>query len=351
MTSPPPEVLARYRGFERAAARPYGRGLINDTFLLDGEAGRCVLQRLHPVFGPAVHHDIEAVTRHLARKGMVTPRLIPADDGALWVERPTPERVEVWRAQTFVPDLVTHDRPARDEDVAEAGALVGRFHRAVADLEHEYRFTRPGVHDTRAHLAALTKSVEKGRAHALYDRVAPLADEIAGAAEALPDLGAFRKRHAHGDLKLSNLLFDAEGRGVCLVDLDTVGRMALPFELGDALRSWCNPSGEDATDCAVSVERVGLAVTGYAREAGRVVDRAEAEVLVDGLATICAELAARFAADALDERYFGWDPSRHPTRGAHNLVRALGQWSLARSVIARQRELRARVAAAFGAAR
>lgn len=349
MTVPPAEVLARYAGFESAAARPYGRGLINDTFLLEGPAGRCVLQRLHPVFGAAVHHDIEAVTAHLARNGMVTPRLIPTRDGALWVERPTPERTEVWRAQTFLPDLRTYDRLARDDHAAAAGALVGRFHRALRGLEHEYRFVRAGVHDTQGHLATLAAAVEASSGHRLYEEVAPLAEAILAAGRALPDLTGLPRRHSHGDLKLSNLLFDERREGVCLVDLDTVGRMNLAFELGDALRSWCNPSGEDATDCAISAERVGLAVAGYASAARDLVDPAEAESLVDGLATICVELAARFAADALLERYFGWDPSRHPSRGAHNLVRARGQWSLARSVLADRAGLDARVAAAMAA--
>ena len=347
MSAPPAEVLARYAGFEAAAARPYGRGLINDTFLLEAPAGRCVLQRLHPVFGPAVHHDIAAVTEHLAARGMVTPRLVPTRDGALWVERPTEARVEVWRAQTFLPDLVTRDRLETDAQAFAAGALVGRFHGALRDLAHEYRFVRAGVHDTAAHLATLAAAVESSAGHRLYEQVAPLAESILAAGRALPDLGALPRRHSHGDLKLSNLLFDARGEGVCLVDLDTLGRMNLAFELGDALRSWCNPAGEDATDCAVSPERVGLAVSGYASAARHLVEPVEAEAIVDGLATICVELAARFAADALLERYFGWDPSRHPSRGAHNLVRAQGQWSLARSVLGDRAGLEARVAAAL----
>jgi Ser/Thr protein kinase RdoA (MazF antagonist) len=347
VTQPPAEVLAAYAGFESATARPYGRGLINDTFLLASPAGRCVLQRLHPVFGPEVHHDIEAVTAHLARKGVVTPRLIPTRDGALWVERPGDGRAEVWRAQTFVPDLDTYDRLATDAHAHAAGALVGRFHRALSDLEHEYRFVRAGVHDTPAHLAALAAAVAASPGHRLYEAVAPLADDILAAGRALPDLAALPRRHAHGDLKLSNLLFDASLQGVCLVDLDTVGRMSLAFELGDALRSWCNPAGEDDTDCAISAERVGLAVSGYASAARGLVAPEEAASLVDGLATICVELAARFAADALRERYFGWDPTRHPSRGAHNLVRARGQWSLARSVLRDRAALQARVDAAL----
>jgi hypothetical protein len=41
-------------------------------------------------------------------------------------------------------------------------------------------------------------------------------------------------------------------------------------------------------------------------------------------------LAARFAADALDESYFAWDPQRFASRGEHNRVRAAGQLSFYR---------------------
>jgi hypothetical protein len=43
---------------------------------------------------------------------------------------------------------------------------------------------------------------------------------------------------------------------------------------------------------------------------------------------VSLELAAPFAEDALRESYFGWDATRFPGRGEHNLHRARGQWSL-----------------------
>ena len=54
--------------------RPLGDGLINETFLVElaAPAGpvRAVLQRVNPLFGIAVHDDIEAITTHLAHKGI-----------------------------------------------------------------------------------------------------------------------------------------------------------------------------------------------------------------------------------------------------------------------------------------
>ena len=44
--------------------------------------------------------------------------------------------------------------------------------------------------------------------------------------------------------------------------------------------------------------------------------------------------ATRFAADTLNESYFGWDQTRHPSAGHHNLVRAKGQWALHKATVA-----------------
>ena len=64
------------------------------------------------------------------------------------------------------------------------------------------------------------------------------------------------------------------------------------------------------------------------------------------MVTISTELAMRFAADALNESYFGWNAERFPSRGDHNLVRAQGQANLARAVGLVRREAERRVVAA-----
>ena len=64
----------------------------------------------------------------------------------------------------------------------------------------------------------------------------------------------------------------------------------------------------------------------------------ERAALLHGVEWICLELAARFAADALNESYFGWDRQRYARAGDHNLARARGQRELAREVVATRRE-------------
>ena len=328
--TPTPEILAAWPQFDGATVRPFGTGLINHTFLVERGASRWVLQKLHRVFGAVVNEDIDAVTRHLEQRQVVTPRVLPARDGRLWAD--DGEDGRPWRVLSFV-DGSSVDVVDSAERAREAGRLVGRFHGALADFSYEYRHVRAGVHDTERHLAVLHKAVADHRSHRLYERVAPVAEALLRSAKALPDFSKHPKRHAHGDLKISNLLFDAKGRGLCLVDLDTVARMPWPHEMGDALRSWCNPAGEDGGDrIGIDLSIFTAAVEGYAASAKALTPAEDHERLVQGVATICLELSARFLADALNESYFGWDRNRFPARGEHNLHRGLGQWALAQSV-------------------
>ena len=96
--TPPAAVLEAFN----LAASPVERatsGLINPTWYVSSKRGaELVLQRVNPIFPPAVNLDIAAVTEHLARKGAVTPRLVPTQAGALWLEH----EGAVWRVLTRI---------------------------------------------------------------------------------------------------------------------------------------------------------------------------------------------------------------------------------------------------------
>jgi Ser/Thr protein kinase RdoA (MazF antagonist) len=219
----------------------------------------------------------------------------------------------------------------RDPRLArEAGLLVGRWHAATATLQHDFAFSRPGAHDTERHLRFLSDAVRECAGHRLIGAVAPLADELTERWASWDGRLDGPARIAHGDLKISNLRFDEAGVGLCLLDLDTMGRLPLDIELGDAWRSWCNRAGEDRADAQLDLELFAASADGYL--AAHPLQPEEKEALVPGIERIALELAARFAADALREVYFGWNPAVAATRGEHNLLRAHGQASLARAL-------------------
>ena len=305
-----------------------------------------VLQRLHAVFGPSVHVDIQAVTTHLVARGLTTPRLVPTTRGELWVCDESQGSGHVWRALTFVEGLNVHS--SRDPAWLEGAAvLLGTFHRALADLDHVFVHERP-IHDTPRHIANLRAALATPGA-ATDDEARELCERVLAHVESVRlDYSALPRRLIHGDPKLSNVMFEADGsgRGRCMIDLDTVGRGYLAYELGDALRSWCNPGGEDQSSASVDLAAFGAVMRGYTRACPADVSAAELASTVDGLETVSAELASRFATDAIMDAYFGWDATRFASRRDHNVLRARGQLALSLSVRARRAALDAELSSA-----
>lgn len=335
----PSPVLSAF-GAESAEIERIPVGLINRTYRVRTPSRDLVVQKLHPIFGPEVNRDIDAITKHLQAHGMVTPRVVPTATGALWVEH----EGEVWRALTFLEGR-TLDSISSPQIAREAGALVGRFHRATASLVHRFEFGRSGVHDTPHHLTKLRLALHGTDPH--VSATEPVAQAILEHAERLETLPELPQRLIHGDLKFSNLLFDDElANGIALLDLDTMAQGILAHEMGDAFRSWCNPSGENIEASRFDPEIFAFAVSGWAHEIGPI-SKIEQDTLVLGTETIALELACRFAVDAVEDHYFGWDAQRFESRHAHNLTRARSQLSLANSIRTQRRALVAIVHQAF----
>lgn len=337
------QILAEY-GLRLAELSPLGNGLINQTWRVDvPQSGRYVLQRVNDVFSPAVNGDIDLLTRHLEAGGESTCRLVPTQDGDLWVANAAGN----WRLLTWV-DGISHDSFKNPQQAVSAGMLLARFHQSVDGLEHEFATQRPGVHDTLKHLAFLRETLDERTEHPQYAVIEPLGRRILLAADALPQLPHTRDRVVHGDPKINNILFRRNAdEAVCLVDLDTITRMPLPLELGDAMRSWCNPASEDNSYGEFSTALFQHAMAGYAEVARDWIEEYEWRSIVDATQTILVELAARFCADALNEAYFGWNPEQFGSRSEHNQVRAAGQLTVAESLVAQQPHLETILHSAF----
>jgi Ser/Thr protein kinase RdoA (MazF antagonist) len=254
----------------------------------------------------------------------------------------------VWRVITRI-DGVCRDALETPAQARAAGQLVAEFHRAVSDLEHSFQNKRLGVHDTPRHLHILREALVEHRGHRHFDVIEPLADRVLEAAAGLPPLPTSRDRIVHGDPKISNLMFahDAD-RALCLIDLDTLSHMPVALELGDALRSWCNPATEDAASARFVRPFFDAAIVGYAEAARGFLTPPEWSAIPRGALTITVELAARFCADALRESYFGWNRARYESASAHNQARVRGQLLLADGIRAELDELQDFTAKAFG---
>ncbi len=340
MTADVPRAVRDAYALDGATLTPIASGWINRTLLVtrpsaEGEA-RAILQRLHPVFRGEVNVDIDACTARLASRGVPTPRVVPASGGALWVDAEDGP----WRMLSYVPGRTLDALPSLAYAHA-GGRFVARFHRALDGLEHAFRFTRPGAHDTPRHLAKLAEARSSTDAFAERAEADRLSDAILEAATALPAFARTPERIIHGDLKLTNLRFGDEAEdGVevaAIVDLDTLARGSLAIDLGDMLRSWCNRSDESDPEARFDGEVFRAAMGGYLEGARGWIEPAERSAIVPAVETICLELAARFAADVYEDSYFGYDATRFASRRAHNLQRAAAQLALGLDV-RRQRD-------------
>ena len=327
------QALGAY-GLQAESVAFVEHGLINRTWRVRAGGGQVyALQRLSPILGAEIHDDIEAVTAHLAAKGMATPRLVRTAGGDLYVQRED----GVWRVLTWL-EGEFHNRLENAGQARQAGALLARFHRALADFGGRFASRRRTIHEPARRFAELDRALADHAGHPLRAEALELRRRTMEIVAGLPPMPDTPLRVVHGDPKINNMLFTPEGEGLAMVDLDSLGRLSLPCELGDAFRSWCNPAGEDSEDTEFSVELFEAARSGYLGVADFITSD-EKNCLVDATLWITLELTTRFTADILNDRYFGWNPRRFASRAEHNLLRARGQLNLAESLLAQRPSL------------
>src|SRR5215510_8223922 len=190
----------------------------------------------------------------------------------------------------------------------EAGRLVGLLHKHLAAFDYIPQGSIPHFHDTDFVLTELQNVYPQ-----LPDEVRGIADDISAT---LPSLIVTDEPQqlVHGDLKISNLIFDALGHAVGIIDFDTILRHAHAIDLGDAFRSWCNRTAEDDPDATFDMAFFEAAASGYAQGFGMSSGPQERARHLRATKQITLELAARFLIDMVHDAYFGFDPARYPHR-------------------------------------
>jgi Ser/Thr protein kinase RdoA (MazF antagonist) len=274
------------------------------------------------------------------------PRLIPARDGRhYWID----PGGDFWRAVTFIEDARSFGAIQDAGHAREVGFALGMFHALVSDLPPgTLAVTLEGFHVTPCYLerydAIFAGRPVPRRAEVDYCRHA--VDQGRAAARVLEEArarGLLPPRVVHGDPKVDNVLLDrASGRAVSLIDLDTVQPGLLHHDVGDCLRSCCNPLGEETErweSARFEPDLCRAFLQGYGAPARVCLGEVERRFLYDAVRLIPFELGLRFFTDYLEgDVYF---KVQHPE---HNLARALVQFRLAESVEAQGAAIRAMLA-------
>ena len=304
---------------------PIKGGLINDTYDIDGT---WVLQHVNPIFGEAVNDDIAALTPILRQGGVNVPLLCRATTGAWSLEGSDfGLKTGRWRLMTKIAGA-SRDHVESIEQIRALTVAIARFHGALDGCRYAFRHSRSGVHDFQRHYDNLERTLASldYRQHRLYGDVRHLFEKIQALSRFVPFdsvMACEDLRIIHGDPKISNFMMD--GDAVCgVVDLDTLARSRVAFDVGDAIRSWCNPCPEDVEpqfNREFAREMLGLYL-----ECAPYLSRSERESLSASAPFIALELSMRFAKDALCEDYFGFNPDIG--HGEHSFLRAKAMFTL-----------------------
>src|SRR5215813_11982745 len=318
-----PEFITQH--FSLPAVRtvtPVGRGLLHATYRVATIGGDFVVQRLHAAIPDSAIDDMRMVTAYLVACGLQVPSLVPTRDGSAFARDASGGR---WRVYPWLPGHVVESLP--DSAMAgAAGRLVGLLHKHLAACDYIPQGSIPHFHDTAFVLTALQNVYRQ-----VPDAVRGMADDILAT---LPSLivADEPQQLIHGDLKISNLIFDDLGHAVGIIDFDTILRHARAIDLGDAFRSWCNRTAEDDPEARFDVAFFEAAASGYAEGFGVSSGPEERARHLRATRQITLELAARFLIDVVHDAYFGFDTARYPHRRAHNVARARGQYHLVQTI-------------------
>jgi hypothetical protein len=134
---------------------------------------------------------------------------------------------------------------------------------------------------------------------------------------------------------VNNILFDRQTQlAVSVVDLDTVKSGLVHYDIGDCLRSGCNPVGEETNqweDVQFDTELCQGILQGYLSMAQSFLSEYDYAYIYDAVRVITFELGLRFFTDYLAGNiYF------HVKYPEHNLLRSLVQFRLVESIESQQ---------------
>lgn len=333
-----------------------GNGYINDTFIVILDVGgvedRVVLQRINQaVFTRPqdVMGNLRQITEHCHRKinrdaGRYAEQgrhwqlthIIPTRDGRdFFVD----ERGNVWRCLTYIGGARAYATVQSDRHAEECGLAVGHFLSLVSDMDPaRLRQTIPGFHVTSEYLRQFDAAPKDG----LDPALARFVDERREAATLLERAeanGELTRRVIHGDPRINNILIgDADGQAMAMIDLDTSCGGLVQMDVGDAVRSICNPAGEDyraLADVSFKTDVFEAFMRGFMREARAFLTSEDVEHLYPAIRILPFELGLRFLSDHLNgDRYF-----KVPQHG-QNLHRAIGQFRLCELIEKSEAEIR-----------
>lgn len=309
-------------------------GLINTTWKIRDDRGEYILQRVnHKVFKTpeSIDENITRIARYLKDHHpdyyFVSPiagkeghTLAHTEDG-------------YFRLIPFVKDSVTLHTVTHPEQAYQAARQFGQFTKLLSGFDtRTLGITIPDFHNLTLRYRQFQQSLREGnpqRREECTQEIAVLQqyEWIVADFEGIRSNPEFRVRVTHHDTKISNVLFDKDGKGICVIDLDTVMPGYFISDFGDMIRTYVSPANEEESDydkIRVRKDVLDAITDGYLEFMDDELTGVEKKhIQYSGLFMTYMQ-ALRFLADHLnDDVYYGARYEGHNRVRAGNQIRLL----------------------------
>ena len=338
------------------------QGNINKTYVLvyeqNGEYNKYLLQKINStVFKEPylVMRNIELITNFLQKKITETNDtehktmsiIKTKNDENLYTYTNESGEKEYYRIFDYIDSCISYDNLKESKNpeklAYEVGKTFGNFQKLLIDFPaNMLGETIKDFHNTPKRFNDLLQSIENRVTNRAYQFPNEIIDIISKVKEYSYIQEALGKtiplRVTHNDTKLNNILLDEKtGKGVAVIDLDTVMAGSSLYDLGDGIRSACSNTYEDDTNdynIYLNMKLTKAYLNGYLSEMYEVLTPDEINNLVLSIKVLTYELSMRFLTDYINgDTYF---KIKYPT---HNKDRFHNQFLLLKDIENKQNEL------------
>jgi len=250
-------ILQQYGSqFQSASLEVISGGLINQTWKVIVNGDFFILQRINDaVFKEPkkIATNVRLLADHLKAIGS-DYFLLSAIKTESGEELAYEQGNGYFRLTPFVKNSKTIQVVETPEQAYEAALQFGKFSSIFSDFDaKQLHVTIPNFHD----LAYRYKQFENAILTGNLQRVNACSNEIAqirSYANLVDEYNrirmnpTFKMRVTHHDTKISNVLFDLDNKGICVIDLDTVMPGYFFSDVGDMMRTYLSPTNEEEPD-------------------------------------------------------------------------------------------------------
>lgn len=343
--APPISVLKAYDLHDSSVeVSTISNGLINHTWKLSNGNNTWILQRINTtVFQQPVwiQENIEQLGRYIQSFNPQYLFVMPlsASDGTTLVEQDG----NFYRLFAYIPNSQTITVVENAQQAKEAAFQFGNFTRQFSEFDcSTLHITIKGFHDLSFRYEQFKNALHNGLAERIMqaEKWITILESFAFIEQTYRTIlsdSDYRLRVTHHDTKISNILFDQNHHGLCVIDLDTVMPGYFFSDLGDMFRTYLSPVNEEEKNLSLIEVRNDIykaIVDGYAQGIGDIITEKERQSFFDAGAIMIYMQALRFMTDFLNgDRYY---QIQYPT---HNYERAKNQITLLQHYLSKQEEL------------